>query len=523
MKNIPPTKTLAWQKLQVHFEKTKNVSLQNLFKRDPNRAEKYTLQLEDLSVDFSKNHLDQTTVALLTEFAKEMGLSDAINAYFSGGIINATENRAVLHTALRANNTVEKPLVVHNENIRPVIARTFEKMKSFTNRVLSGHWKGHTGKTVTDVVNIGIGGSDLGPQMVVEALQFYKTPLNIHFIYNIDGDHTHHTLQKLNPETTLFIIVSKTFTTQETITNAQTVQKWFLKNLPSKAVAQHFVAVSTNLQAVEDFGITPENIFPMWDWVGGRFSLWSAVGLSIALGVGFENFEKLLQGANAMDTHFHHTDFEKNIPVMLALISVWYNNFYRYETEAVLPYAQSLEKTVSYLQQAVMESNGKSVDRNGQKIDYQTGNIIWGSTGTNAQHAFMQLVHQGTKKMTSDFIGYQKSLYGDENHHQKLMANYYGQMQALCYGRDEKAVLETFHHQSPEEIKRLAPFKIFEGNRPSTSILQEKLTPYSLGILIAMYEHKIFVQGVLWNIYSFDQWGVELGKELANQFLTQKK
>lgn len=476
--------------------------------------QKFTLHHEDLSVDLSKNHIDEVSLDLLVNLAREVDLSDAIVAYFSGVAINETENRAVLHTALRAGQEAEN-ILVDGQKVRPLVEATLEQMRVFSEKVITGDWKGHTGKAITDIVNIGIGGSDLGPQMVVEALQYNHNHLKTHFISNIDGDHVLQTLKGLNPETTLFIIVSKTFTTQETLTNAMTVQKWFLEQLPREAVAKHFVAVSTNLSAVADFGIADENIFPIWDWVGGRFSLWSAVGLAISLAVGFDNFKQLLAGARSMDLHFKNTPLHENIPVMLALISVWYHNFYRTTTEAVLPYAQSLEKWVAYLQQAVMESNGKGVDRLGQKVTYQTGTIVWGSTGTNMQHAFMQLVHQGTKKIPCDFIGYRHACYGDQEHHKKLMANYEAQMEALCYGRDEKAVMAEL---TPDQ-KHLLPFKVFEGNRPSTAILQDKLTPYSLGMLIAMYEHKIFAQGILWNIYSYDQWGVELGKKLADKRL----
>ncbi|MGY0407192.1 MAG: glucose-6-phosphate isomerase, partial [Polaribacter sp.] len=404
----------------------------------------------------------------------------------------------------------------------PKIQAALRKIKSFSNKVSSGKGKGYTGKAITDVVKIGIGGSDLGPDMVVESLQYYKNQLTTHFVSNIDGDHISEIIKKLNPETTLFVIVSKTFTTQETTTNAETLKNWFLKSATIFDIPKHFVAVSTNLEAITNFGIDKANVFPMWNWVGGRFSLWSAVGLSISLAVGFDNYKALLNGAEEMDIHFRNEDFDKNIPVILALLSIWYNNFYGTETEAVLPYTQYLSKFPAYLQQAVMESNGKSVDRNGDKIEYQTGTIVWGSTGTNMQHAFMQLVHQGTKLIPADFIGYKESLYGLTEHHKKLMANYYAQMDALSFGKTKEEVhLELKFSGEENKITQLLPFKVFEGNRPSNAILFDKLTPKSLGTLIALYEHKIYIQGVLWNIYSYDQFGVELGKELADKLLNK--
>jgi glucose-6-phosphate isomerase len=450
--------------------------------------------------------------------AKEIDLKDAINKQFAGEVINETENRAVLHTALRSNSADE--LVIDGENIRPEIKAALDKIKEFTEKVISGKWKGYSGKEITDVVNIGIGGSDLGPDMVVEALKFYKKRVNTHFVSNVDGDHVSEVIKTLNPETTLFVIVSKTFTTQETLTNSNTIREWFLKSASETAIAKHFVAVSTNLESVEAFGIDKENIFPMWNWVGGRFSLWSAVGLSISLSVGFDNFKALLDGAEEMDIHFATEEFDKNIPVVLALLSIWYNNFYKAETEVVLPYSQYLSKLPSYLQQAIMESNGKSIDRNGDAIDYETGTIVWGSTGTNMQHAFMQLVHQGTKLIPADFIGYKESLYGLTDHHKKLMANFNGQIEALAFGKTKEEVhLELKFSGNKDKISKLLPYKVFEGNRPSNSIMFDKLSPKSLGKLIAMYEHKIYVQGIIWNIFSYDQFGVELGKELANKLL----
>lgn len=518
--NINPTKTESWKKLTNHFNENQQISLKELFKNE-DRKEAFSIQFNDLLVDFSKNKITQETLDLLVELANEVGLKQAIESQFLGEKINVTEGRAVLHTALRS--TTEEPILVDGKDIKPKIQSTLRKIRSFSNKVISGKWKGYTGKSITDVVNIGIGGSDLGPDMVVESLQFYKNQLNTHFVSNIDGDHVSEVIKKLNPETTLFVIVSKTFTTQETITNAETIKNWFLKSATIFDIPKHFVAVSTNLEAVDNFGIDKNNVFPMWDWVGGRFSLWSAVGLSISLSVGFDNYKALLEGAEEMDIHFKNEDFDKNIPVILALISVWYNNFYKAETEAVLPYSQYLSKLPAYLQQAIMESNGKGVDRNGEKIEYETGTIVWGSTGTNMQHAFMQLVHQGTKLIPTDFIGYKESLYGLTDHHKKLMANYYAQMDALAFGKTKEEVhLELKFSGDEEKINQLLPFKVFEGNRPSNAILFDKLTPRSLGKLIALYEHKIFTQGILWNIYSYDQFGVELGKELAKKLLNKQ-
>ena len=519
LQNSNPTKTNSWLKLTNHFNENKDVQIKELFK-DSNRKNDFSIIFDDLLVDFSKNRITKETIKLLVELAEEVGLKGAIESQFNGEKINVTENRAVLHTALRSNS--DEDLLVDGKNIRPQIQSTLRKIRSFSNKVISGKWKGFTGKSITDVVNIGIGGSDLGPDMIVESLKFYKNKLNTHFVSNIDGDHVSEIIKNLNPETTLFVIVSKTFTTQETITNAETIKNWFLKSATIFDIPKHFVAVSTNLKAVDSFGIDKSNVFPMWNWVGGRFSLWSAVGLSISLSVGFDNFKSLLEGASVMDDHFRNEDFDKNIPVILALISVWYNNFYQAESEAVLPYSQYLSKLPSYLQQAIMESNGKGVDRNGDKIDYQTGTIIWGSTGTNMQHAFMQLVHQGTKLIPADFIGYKESLFGLTDHHKKLMANFYAQMDALAFGKTKEEVhLELKFSGDIDKINQLLPYKVFEGNRPSNAILFDKLTPRSLGMLIALYEHKIFTQGVLWNIYSYDQFGVELGKELAKKILNK--
>ncbi|WP_456423203.1 glucose-6-phosphate isomerase [Lutibacter sp.] len=516
MKNINPTKTNAWKQLSTHYEEVKDIHLKSLFRNDSNRKNKFTINFNGFEFDYSKNRITQETLNHLLELAKEVDLKGAINAQFSGEKINETENRAVLHTALR--NQLDSEIIVDDKNIMPEIKEALNKMSSFSDSIISGKWKGYSGKVITDIVNIGIGGSDLGPDMVVESLKYYKNHLNIHFISNIDGDHVQEVLKNLNPETTLFIIVSKTFTTQETLTNATTIKKWFLQSTSKNNIAKHFVAVSTNLTMAGEFGIASENIFPMWDWVGGRFSLWSTVGLSISLAVGFENFNKLLIGAFEMDEHFKNTPFEKNAPIIASLIGIWYTNFFNAETEVILPYTQYLTKFAPYLQQAIMESNGKSVDRNGEQVNYQTGSIIWGSTGTNAQHAFMQLLHQGTKLIPADFIGFKQSLYGDEEHHKKLMANFFAQTQALAEGKTKQEVhLDLKIQGNIGGINQLLPFKVFDGNKPSTSILIEKLTPQTLGSLIAFYEHKIFVQGVIWNIYSYDQFGVELGKELAQK------
>jgi glucose-6-phosphate isomerase len=520
MKNINPTETKAWAKLSNHFNELKDVHLKSLFNENSNRKSDFTLNVNDFEFDYSKNRINQKTIDLLVELANEVDLKSAMDAYFSGEEINQTEKRAVLHTALRsqANNEV----FVDGVNVQPEIKAALDKIEGFTNKVVSGDWKGYTNKSITDVVNIGIGGSDLGPDMVVESLKFYKNHLNVHFVSNIDGDHVQEVIKDLNPETTLFVIVSKTFTTQETLTNATTIKKWFMQSASESDVAKHFVAVSTNLEKVKNFGIASENIFPMWDWVGGRFSLWSAVGLSISLAVGYNNFKELLIGAFEMDEHFKNTPFEKNAPVILSLIGIWYTNFFKAESEVILPYSQYLSKLAPYLQQAIMESNGKSVDRNGNRVNYQTGNIIWGAPGTNSQHAFMQLLHQGTKLIPADFIGFKQSLYGDVDHHEKLMANFYGQTQALAEGKTkEEAHLDLKTQGKLDEIETLLPYKVFEGNKPSTAIVIEKLTPRTLGSLIAFYEHKIFIQGIIWNIFSFDQFGVELGKELAQKYLSK--
>ncbi|MBW8200784.1 glucose-6-phosphate isomerase [Flagellimonas abyssi] len=516
---IDPTTTEAWKKLKQHYQETKDVHLRELFSNEEGRGKNLSIRWEDFLVDYSKNRITDTTIKLLLELAGEVGLTQAIEGYFDGELINQTEGRAVLHTALRAKKGTE--VFVDGENIVDEVFEVKEKIKSFSEAVISGERKGHTGKAFTDIVNIGIGGSDLGPVMVTEALKFYQNDLKTHFVSNVDGDLVHEVLKELDPETTLFVIVSKSFTTQETLSNALTIKKWFLKTASEKDVADHFVAVSTNLEKIKEFGIADENVFPMWDWVGGRFSLWSAVGLSIALSVGYDNFESLLNGAHEMDVHFKETPFDENIPVILALISVWYNNFYQAETEAIIPYTQYLHRFSAYLQQGIMESNGKSMDRAGNRVGHETGTIIWGEPGTNSQHAFFQLIHQGTKLIPTDFIGYKKSLHGDVDHHNKLMANYFAQTEALMNGKTAEEVEQELKSQglSGDEIQTLLPFKIFEGNKPTNTILIEQLTPRSLGALIALYEHKIFVQGVVWNIFSYDQWGVELGKQLAKNIL----
>ncbi len=518
--NINPTNTVSWKELNKHFDEIKEVQMKSLFLEDGNRKKNMSLDFEDLNFDFSKNRMTQETLDLLLGLAKESKLDDAIHKYFEGDKINVTENRAVLHTALR--NINKDPILVDGLDIMPEVHQTLEKIKDFTHQVVSGEFKGYSGKAFTDVVNIGIGGSDLGPNMVVEGLHYYKNHLKTHFVSNIDGDHAVEVLKELNPETTLFVIVSKTFTTQETLTNSETIKKWFLQSATEEDIQHNFVAVSTNLEKVKAFGIAEDNIFTMWNWVGGRYSLWSAVGLSISLAIGFDNFKKFLDGAYAMDEHFKNTKFRNNIPVVMAVISIWYNNFFGAESEVVIPYTQYLQKFAPFLQQLSMESNGKSVDRNGEAVNYQTGNIIWGNTGTNVQHAFMQLVHQGTKLIPVDFIGYEESLYGNEDPHQKLMANFYAQAEALYAGKTAEEVhLDMKVGGDLQKVNSLLPFKVFDGNRPSNAFLMKKLSPRSLGALISSYEHKTFVQGIIWNIYSFDQFGVELGKELANKLLVK--
>ncbi|NOZ85649.1 MAG: glucose-6-phosphate isomerase [Deltaproteobacteria bacterium] len=525
LNRINPTETTAWKKLRDHYEVMKNRHMRDMFREDPDRFSKFSIRFRDILVDYSKNIITGETMDLLLELARQAELKDAIEKMFSGEKINETENRAVLHTALR--NLSGEPVYVDGKDIMPEVQAVLGQMKDFSERVISGQWKGYTGKPVRDIVNIGIGGSDLGPVMVTEALKPYKKPhINVHFVSNIDGTHIAETLRRLSPETTLFMIASKTFTTQETMTNARTARKWFLDSAGDGAfVKKHFVALSTNKEKVGEFGIDTENMFVFWDWVGGRYSLWSAIGLSIACAVGFENFTALLEGAHAMDRHFRETPFEKNIPVILALIGIWYNNFHGAETEAILPYDQYMHRFPAYFQQGNMESNGKSVDRSGRETAYQTGPVIWGEPGTNGQHAFFQHIHQGTKLIPCDFIAPAVSHNPIGEHHDILLSNFFAQTEALMKGKEREAVIEELRAagESEERIERLLPFKVFKGNRPTNSILVKKLTPRTLGSLIAMYEHKIFVQGVIWNIFSFDQWGVELGKQLAGNILPELK
>ncbi len=496
--SINPTKTTSWKALEKHFQEIKSHQMQDVFVKDEKRADRMKIDWQDFYLDYSKNRLTDETLSLLLNLAEEVKLKEAIANQFSGQKINVTEDRAVLHTALR-----------NFDDMKPEVKTTLQKMEQFSDNIISGAHKGFSGKNITDIVNIGIGGSHLGLEMVTEALQFYRNHLKVHFIANIDGDMVAETLKVLDPETTLFIVVSKSFTTQETLTNASVMKKWFLETASSKDVEKHFVAVSVNQDAAKDFGISEENIFPMQDWVGGRFSLWSSVGLSICCTIGYKNFQELSKGAFEADKHFRKAEFNQNIPVVLALISVWYNNFFKAESEAIIAYSQYLEKLVPYLQQAIMESNGKNVDRNGEKVNYQTGTIVWGNVGSNAQHAFFQLLHQGTKLIPTDFIGFSQSLHGNIENHNILMANFFAQTEALWEG--------TYN----QDIQN--PFKVFEGNRPTNTILIKKLSPKNLGSLVALYEHKIFVQGIIWNIFSYDQWGVELGKTVATNTLSAIK
>ncbi|MEL6089890.1 glucose-6-phosphate isomerase [Plesiomonas shigelloides] len=523
MNSINPTQTAAWQALTQHYQSMRNVTLRDLFADDPLRFNAYSATFEDqFLLDYSKNLINQSTMQHLLALAHETKLPEAIAAMFRGDKINRTEDRAVLHVALR--NRSNTPIMVDGQDVMPQVNAVLAKMKAFCDKVISGQWTGYTGKAITDVVNIGIGGSDLGPYMVTEALKPYKNHLNMHFVSNVDGTHIAETLKRLDPETTLFLVASKTFTTQETMTNALSAREWFLQSAHEQAhVAKHFAALSTNANAVAAFGIDTANMFEFWDWVGGRYSLWSAIGLSIALSIGFDNFEQLLSGAHAMDRHFAETELSHNLPVLLALIGLWYNNFYGAETEAILPYDQYMHRFAAYFQQGNMESNGKYVDRNGQPVDYQTGPIIWGEPGTNGQHAFYQLIHQGTKMIPCDFIAPAVSHNPLGDHHAKLMSNFFAQTEALAFGKTAAEVEEEFAvaGKSAADVAHIVPFKVFEGNRPTNSILLRSITPYSLGALIALYEHKIFTQGAILNIYSFDQWGVELGKQLANRILPE--
>lgn len=521
MKKINPTQTFAWNALEQH--KADNLTIPQLFADDPQRFAKYSLNFDDqILVDFSKNAINEQTLTLLRQLAEECKLKSATYAMFSGEKINRTENRAVLHTALR--NRTNTPVEVDGKDVMPDVNAVLAKMKHFCERVISGEWKGYTGKAITDVINIGIGGSDLGPYMVTEALRPYKNHLTMHFVSNVDGTHIAETLLKVNPETTLVLVASKTFTTQETMTNALSARKWLLDSAQAEsAVAKHFVALSTNAVEVAKFGIDTANMFEFWDWVGGRYSLWSAIGLSIALSLGFEHFEQLLEGAHAMDKHFLNTPIEQNIPTTLALVGIWNNNFLGAESEAILPYDQYMHRFAAYFQQGNMESNGKFVGRDGKAVSHQTGPIIWGEPGTNGQHAFYQLIHQGTKLIPCDFIAPAQTHNPLSDHHTKLLSNFFAQTEALAFGKSKETVEQEFLQagRSLEEVAEIVPFKVFNGNKPTNSILVQKITPFTLGALIAMYEHKIFVQGVIFNIYSFDQWGVELGKQLANRILPE--
>jgi len=522
--NTDFTTTQAYKYLADHYIDIVPQSLKGLFDADSDRFNKFSLQFEDMLLDYSKNRIDEQTVALLMQLARECSVNKAIDAMFSGEVINVTEGRPVLHIALR--NRSNTPILVDGKDVMPDVNRVLSQMKTFSEAIISGSWKGYTGKAITDVVNIGIGGSDLGPVMVTEALKAYKNHLNMHFVSNVDGTHIVETLKGLNPETTLFLIASKTFTTQETMGNAHSARDWFIAGGgKDEDVAKHFAALSTNSEGVSKFGIDTKNMFEFWDWVGGRYSLWSAIGLSIALSIGFDNFTELLAGAHAMDNHFKSTELEQNLPAVLALVGIWYNNFFEAETNAILPYDQYMHRFAAYFQQGDMESNGKHVDRNGKPVDYQTGPIIWGEPGTNGQHAFYQLIHQGTKLIPCDFIAPAQSHNPLGEHHNMLLSNFFAQTEALMNGKSREVVVEELKKagKSDAEIEKIAPFKEFEGNRPTNSILLKKITPRSLGSLIAMYEHKIFVQGIIWNIYSFDQWGVELGKQLAGKILPELK
>lgn len=517
---INPKETQSWLKLENHLAEN-DFELRELFAENPNRFNELSVKRNGYLFDYSKNLITTETLELLLKLAEESNLNSAISAMFEGEKINETEGRAVLHTALRDFSA--EPILVHAEDIKPGIKKVLAHMKDFSEKVISGAHKGFSGKEITDVVNIGIGGSDLGPVMVCSALKHFKTRLNVHFVSNVDGNHLAETVKNLDPETTLFIIASKTFTTQETMTNAASAKEWFLKSGSQDDVAKHFVALSTNVSAVKNFGIAEENIFEFWDWVGGRYSLWSAIGLSIVLAVGYENFEQLLKGANETDVHFKTADFKENVPVLMALLGIWYRNFYGAGTHAVLPYSQYLDRFPAYLQQGDMESNGKSVDRSGEYVDYETGPVIWGEPGTNGQHAFYQLIHQGTELIPADFLAYAKSCNDVSDHQDKLLANFFAQTEALAFGKTYEEVEAEFKkaNTSDEEIERLANFKVFMGDSPTNSFIFDELTPFSLGQLIALYEHKIFVQGVIWNIFSFDQFGVELGKVLAGKILSE--
>lgn len=523
LNQINPTETRSWKKLSNHYEVMKSTHMRDLFALFPDRFEKFSLEFEDILIDYSKNIITEESLALLLSLADECELADSIIAMFAGGIINQTEKRAVLHTALR--NRSNRPIHVGGKNIMEDVNDVLGKMKAFADRLHSGEMIGFTGKPISSIVNIGIGGSDLGPVMVTEALKpYWKEGIEVHFVSNVDGTHISEVLKKVSPENTLFMIASKTFTTQETMTNARTARQWFLRTaIDETFIKDHFIALSTNQKEVEAFGIDPKNMFGFWDWVGGRYSLWSAIGLSIACTIGYDNFQSLLEGAHAMDEHFRSSPFEENAPVLLALIGIWYNNFFGAETEAILPYDQYMHRFPAYFQQGNMESNGKYVGRDGKELSYETGPIIWGEPGTNGQHAFYQLIHQGSKLIPADFLAPVNSHNPIGDHHPKLLANFFAQTEALMMGKKEKIVREELEDsgKSQEEIDFLTPFKVFKGNKPTNSILFRSLTPRTLGSLIALYEHKIFVQGAIWNIFSFDQWGVELGKQLAKKILPE--
>jgi glucose-6-phosphate isomerase len=521
--SINPTKTKTWKKLQAHAAAMEATPIRDLFKDDENRADKFSISFGDIYFDYSKNRINSDTLNLLNELAREANLREAIEAMFGGEIINQTEQRSVLHVALR--NFSGKPVKSQGQDVMPEVKKVQRKMKTFCQKIHDGVHLGYTGKKIKSIVNIGIGGSDLGPLMVTEALKPYQVKgIECYFVSNVDGTHIAETLKKVNPETTLFLIASKTFTTQETMTNAHSARDWFLKKAKDiKHVASHFVALSTNKKEVAKFGIDVKNMFEFWDWVGGRYSLWSAIGLSIALTIGYENFEQLLKGAYSTDMHFKNTPFDQNIPVVMGLIGLWYTNFFGAESETILPYDQYMHRFAAYFQQGNMESNGKSVDRNGKKVQYSTGPVIWGEPGTNGQHAFYQLIHQGTPLIPCDFIAPARSHNPLGDHHQKLLSNFFAQTEALMNGKTEaevKAELKKTGMDSAD-IRKLTPFKVFDGNKPTNSFLIKMITPFTLGQLIALYEHKIFVQGVIWNIFSFDQWGVELGKQLASKILPE--
>ena len=519
--SIQPDQTQAWKKLEAHYDVMKGRHLRDLFREEPDRFAQFSLCLGEIVFDYSKNLITNQTLTLLEELANECGLADAIKAMFSGEKINRTENRQVLHTALR--NFSGHPVMVDGKDVMPDVKQVLAQMKDCCERIHNGSWSGYTGKKIRYIVNIGIGGSDLGPVMVTEALKpYWVEGIQTFFVSNVDGTHIAETLKKVNADETLFLIASKTFTTQETMTNAHTARQWFLQHAgDEKHIAKHFVALSTNEKEVVKFGIDKQNMFGFWDWVGGRYSLWSAIGLSIALTIGYDHFEELLKGAYNVDEHFRSSAFHHNIPYLMAMIGIWYTNFYNAESEAILPYDQYLHRFAAYFQQGNMESNGKFVDRNGNKVAYQTGPIIWGEPGTNGQHAFYQLIHQGTRLIPCDFIAPVISHNPIGDHHQKLMSNFFAQTEALMNGKTAEEARKEMSSLTEDQIHTLLPFKVFEGNRPTNSILVKKITPYSLGQLIALYEHKIFVQGVIWNIYSFDQWGVELGKQLANKILPE--